>query len=368
MFPALSSRRWQPALPAKSRYFDNAATTPVDERVVREMLPFFEDGFGNANSIHGSGQRARAAVELARERLASLIGAEDPSQILFTSGATESNNQVLRSFHTVAVSPFEHSSVWEPAKTLGFEILENQGLTFKTPGKTVQLLSLMSVNNEIGTIWQPAQMERYAEFVHSDITQAVGKIPVDLEGIDFASLSAHKFYGPKGVGALYHGRVPPQTLLIGGEQENGLRGGTLNVPGIVGMGVASDIAAQEMCVNHAHVLELRSVLLDELRSCTDWQQNGGDRVSPYILSISFLGIEGESLVVDLDRAGFAISSGAACSSHSTEPSHVLGALNTEEKWARGTVRISFGKYNTLESALDLSDSLRHAVENLRRMN
>jgi len=340
----------------------------MDERVLREMLPFLQDGFGNANSIHSYGQRAHAAVEVARERVASLIGAEDPSQIIFTSGATESNNQVLRSFTIAAVSPFEHSAVREPARRLGFQVLSNEGLTVIPPSEPVELISMMTVNNEIGTIWDPAPFAEHAKYVHSDITQAAGKIPISLNGIDFASLSAHKFYGPKGVGALYFEQAAPKPLLIGGEQEKSLRGGTLNVPGIVGMGVAAELAIQEMQPSFTLAQELRSVLLDGLSGCTDWRTNGGSPVSPYILSVSFLGVEGETLVVELDRAGFAISSGAACSSHSTEPSHVLHALNVKEPWARGTARISFGKYCTIESTRDLSNTLRHAVENIRRMN
>jgi len=351
-----------------SRYFDNAATTPLDPRVLTEMLPFLQDGFGNANSIHSFGQRAHEAVEVARSRVAALIGAEDPSQVVFTSGATESNNQVLRSFDNVIVSPFEHSSIREPAKQSGFGVIENDGFELLTPKAKVELLSLMTVNNEIGTIWDPIVFRDAALFVHSDITQAAGKLPINLDNIDFASLSAHKFYGPKGVGALYYRSSPPKALLVGGEQENQLRGGTLNVAGIVGMGVAAEIASDEMEQSLEKTRSFRSVLLEELSGCTDWRINGGINVSPYILSLSFLGIEGETLVVEMDRSGYAISSGAACSSHSREPSHILRVLDIEEAWARGTVRISFGRYCTVESVRGLANSLRHAIEILRRMN
>ncbi len=349
------------------RYFDNAATTPVDERVLREMLPYLKDGFGNANSIHEPGRRAHAAVDLARSRIASLIGAEDPSQILFTSGATESNNQILRSFSKTAVSPFEHSSLYETAIQLGGDILSNDGLAIRVPESMYDLASLMTVNNEIGTIWNPRDLSKIARFVHSDLTQAVGKISVDVSGIDFASFSSHKLYGPKGVGALYFQGELPQTLVIGGEQENGLRGGTLNVPAIVGFGAAAEIAADEMEASFKLVSLLRSEVLDGLSACSDWRVNGGTDISPYILSISFLGVEGEALVIELDREGFAISSGAACSSHSREPSHVLRVLDLEEEWTRGTVRISFGKFCSPGSARQLSASLRRVVENLRRM-
>jgi cysteine desulfurase len=248
------------------------------------------------------------------------------------------------------------------------QVLQNDGLQVLPPPRRVELISLMSVNNEIGAIWTPGEFAGHADFVHSDMTQAVGKLPIDLHGIAFASLSAHKFYGPKGVGALYFKDLPPKALLLGGEQEHELRGGTLNVPGIVGMGMAAALAEAELEASLAHAHELRAVLLNGLRGCTDWQVLGGNTVSPYIVGLSFHGLEGETLVVELDRAGFAISSGAACSSHSREPSHVLAVLDLEEAWARGTVRISFGRYCTLDSVRDLSNSLRHAVENIRRMN
>jgi len=353
--------------PDPSRYFDNAATTPLDPRVLREMLPFLEGDFGNAHSLHSFGQRARHAVDLARERVARLIQAEDPSQITFNSGATEGNNTVIRSAGDASVSPFEHSSVRETAELMGFSYLENQGLELLPPCRRPELISLMAVNNEIGTIWNPGTLSRAADAIHSDITQAAGKIPCSLDGIEYATFSAHKFYGPKGIGALYCRSFPPKPLLTGGEQENGIRSGTLNVPGIVGMGGAALLAYDEMDANLAHAQKLRSIILDGLEGLSDWQAQGGQQVSPYILSLSFASIEGETLVVELDRLGFAISSGAACSSRSTEPSHVLTALNLPKTWLRGTVRVSFGRFCSAESAQILSQSIRLVVERLRSM-
>jgi len=350
------------------RYFDNAATTPIDPRVLAEMMPFLGVECGNANSIHGFGQRARAAVEMARQRVADLLGAEDPSQILFTSGATESNNQVLNWAETGAVGPFEHSAVREPARRLGFQVLTNDGLLTKKPASKVTFLSHMLVNNEVGTIWDLEPFRGSTEALHSDITQAVGKVPIDLSQVDYASFSGHKLYAPKGVGGLYFKSFPPAALLQGGEQEGGSRGGTLNVPGIVGMGCAAAIAEQEQGDQTLLATELRAIVLDGLGACSDWQTNGGSHVSPYILSVSFLGLEGESLVIEADQAGYAISSGAACSSQSTEPSHVLQALKIDEEWARGTVRISFGRFCTSQAAAGLAKALRQAVEKLRRMN
>lgn len=401
------------------RYFDNAATTPLDPRVREAMLPYFDEAFGNANSIHAWGLRAHEAVELARERVARLIGAEDPSQIYFTSGATESNNWVLKVADEIVVSPFEHSSMQEPADVLGplrrrlpnsgpdlgmgfrttdldmeqseavlrryavdeseprkaklyrrvLEAIEehNKGVASAQVVERPELVSVMSVNNEIGTIWHAPDYAQPGDLVHSDITQAVGKIPITVEGLDFASFSAHKFYGPKGIGALFCKDQPPPPLILGGEQERGARGGTLNVPAIVGMGAAAEIAAEEQTTDFERASLLREVILDRLNGLSDVQINGGERTSPFIVSVSFVGLEGETLVLEIDRAGYAISAGAACSSRSMEPSHVLAALHLEPEWLRGTVRVSFGRFNSEGAASELGKHLRLAVEKLRRL-
>ena len=310
---------------------------------------------------------AHAAVERARERLAGLLGAEDPSQIVFTSGATESNNWVLNAFSEGAVSPFEHSAVREPAIHRGFDTLLNTELTLQPPPRPTALISVMSVNNEIGSQWRAADFRDHAEKIHSDLTQGVGKLPIDLADLDYASLSAHKFYGPKGVGALYIADDPLPPLLRGGEQEQGQRGGTLNVAGIVGLGAAAAIASDEMERDLEHANRLRQIALEELAPVSDWQVNGGSKASPYVLSLSFRGLEGETLVIELDHAGYAISSGAACSSRSVEPSHVLTALGLTPEWRRGTVRISFGRFNEDETTATLAKQLRRSVEKIRTM-
>lgn len=349
-----------------AQYFDNAATTPLDPKILNEMLPYLGEAFGNANSLHGFGRRASAAIETARERVASLVGAEDPHQVLFTSGATEANNQVLNSFSRLAVSPFEHSSVREPARARFAQVLENHGFKVLAPTNVVDLVSVMRVNNETGTVLDlPTELSE-TQLVHSDITQALGKIPVSMHRLSFATCSAHKLYGPKGVGAVVFAEEPPHAWNLGGEQEHGLRGGTLNVPAIVGFGAACVVAADEMDANYAHAEICRAVLLEQLAGCTDWQINGGSSLSPYILSLSFYGLEGETLVIELDRLGFAVSSGAACSSGSNEPSHVLQSAGLEPEWSRGTVRVSFGKFNTAESSAQLGIAMRRIVENLRR--
>lgn len=350
-------------------YFDNAATTPLDPRVLAEMLPFLELSFGNADSLHAWGAQAHAAVDRARARIAEALGVEDPSQILFTSGATESNNWVLSQHERIAVSPFEHSAVLEPAKKMSAEVLRNEGLALSPPSEAVDLLSVMTINNEVGfRLELPLMPADGRPAVHRDITQEVGKFMPDLTRVDFASFSAHKFYGPKGVGGLY--AADPsllRPLIMGGQQQGDLRGGTLNVPGIVGMGAAAAMARESQEEDLASVQEMRAVVLEGLGSCPEMRVNGGNMGSPYILSLSFLGVEGEPLVLEVDRLGYAISSGAACSTRSTDPSHVLLALNMPSQWLRGTIRISFGRFNTREAAAGLGRALREAVSNLRNL-
>ncbi|HSI72576.1 MAG TPA: aminotransferase class V-fold PLP-dependent enzyme, partial [Fimbriimonas sp.] len=321
-----------------------------------------------------------------------LIGAEDPSQIVFTSGATEANNWVLspplppqgrggRGERGAYISPFEHSAVREPALARGFELLKNTGYKIDLP-EQANFISVMSVNNEIGARWDPREFRKLPSpfggrgaggegpvKLHSDITQQVGKLPTDVTGLDYASFSAHKFYGPKGVGALYIADDPPTAFMLGGEQEQGRRAGTLNVPGIVGMGAAAAIAMDELEVNLEKAATLRSLFLDELaaKSADELMIHGGENPSPYILSLSFKGVEGETLLIEADQAGFALSAGAACSSRSSEPSHVLTALGLTDDWLRGTIRISFGRFNTEDATLALAKLLKRTVNRMRGM-
>lgn len=334
------------------------------------MLPFLDEEFGNAHSLHARGIRAADAVERAREQVALLVGAEDPSQITFTSGATEANNWVLNAGHgAVWISPFEHSSMREPALRKGARILAHRGLELRRRSEdgTRSLVSIMAVNNEIGTTWRAPDYGQPGDLIHSDLTQAAGKLPIDLDGLDFASFSAHKFYGPKGVGALYSLDQPPEALILGGEQERGYRGGTLNVAAIVGMGKAAEIARNARGEDFDRARSLREAFLDGLKGLSDFQVQGGSRTSPYIVSVGFAGVQGETLVLDMDRRGFAISAGAACSSRSVEPSHVLTALGLDEALRRGAVRISFGRFNRLEETAELAKILRVSVESLRTL-
>ncbi|MBS1714971.1 MAG: cysteine desulfurase [Armatimonadetes bacterium] len=346
-------------------YFDNAATSPLDPAVKAEMLPFFDEDFGNAHSLHAWGHRAMAAVETARARVAELLGCA-PESVIFTSGATESNNWVLRNFPDAAVSPFEHSSVDVPAGLLGCRVLGNDGYELEAPETAVRLVSVMSVNNETGAVLTVPDTE--GALVHRDLTQTLGKLTVGLTGVDLASVSAHKLYGPKGVGALYASdRVMLSPLLAGGGQELGLRAGTLNVPGIVGFGAACAVAADRMDKDLEHARELRQTVLEVLSALPDWSQNAHTANSPYILSVSFLGIEGETLVIEADARGYALSSGAACSSGSVEPNRVLSSLGLSQDRSRGTVRISFGRQNTVESAHGLATVIVGAVAKLRNL-
>jgi len=329
-------------------YFDNAASTPVDPRVLEAMLRFLGSSPGNPHSLHAWGLEAAEAVERARYQVAKLIGAEDLQQVIFTSGATESNNWFLASYPEAHVSPFEHSSIYEYAQNFGL-------------GEGAR--SWMAVNNETGVILDRAWLGEGPN--HSDLTQAVGKIRTDVVGLDYASGSAHKLYGPKGVGFHYYRETPWTPFLLGGDQEFGLRAGTLNVPGIVGFGEACRIADSELESNLQAVIDLRSIVLDELQGTADWQIHGEGQVSPYILNLGFNGIQGETAVIELDAAGFGISSGAACSARSEEPSHVLTAMGIAPEFVRGAVRISFGRTNTKESSAELGRTLSKIVENLR---
>ncbi len=350
-----------------ANYFDHAATTPLAPEAWREIEPFLGFLSGNAGSIHGFGRRAEAAVELARSRVAEALGAEDPHQIVLTSGATEGCNAVLAAYSGGWISPFEHAAVREPALARGYGVLPNDGLEILPqrggPGGGVSLLAVMTINNEIGTRWDVRDLPAEVRFV--DATQALGKVAIDLEGVDYAVCSAHKLYGPQGVGALYTASGALDPYLRGGEQEGGRRAGTVNVAGVVGFGAACALAAERWQDDGRHAGELRGIVLDGLGELSDWMVNGGEGAVPHILSLSFLGLEGETLVIEADGAGFALSAGAACSSRSTEPSHVLSALGLPDAWRRGTVRISFGRSNTRESAASLARILVRSVEKLR---
>lgn len=351
------------------RYFDHAATSPLDPRVCRAMLPWLGERFGNAHSIHSWGREARAAVERAREVVAGALGAESPEQVVFVSGSTEACATALLQAPPGWVSPFEHSAVREPAARLGFRVLPCSGLRCLPPegGLGDGMVAHLSVSNETGTVFRPRDVAPAPARLFVDATQALGKLDHPAAEADWAAFSAHKVGGPAGIGALFSRYSLERPLILGGGQESGQRGGTLNLAGIVGFAEACRIAAQERSESWDRAAELRAIVLEELQRVPDHLVNGGETVVPHILSVSFLGVEAEALVIELDAIGYAVSAGPACSSASTEPSPVLLAMGLPADWARGTVRISFGPGNTPESARDLGRALSRAVERLRAM-
>lgn len=377
-------------------YFDHAATTPVDPRVLQKMLPYFTENFGNPNSQHACGRRAAAAVDEARDTVASLIGAK-PNEIYFTSGGTESDNWALRgAAHANAergkhliVSAVEHPAMISTARELqkkGFEVtfaavdefgkVDLQKLKDSIRPDTT-FIGVMTANNEIGTIQPIAEISALARergiTFFTDAVQAAGALKLNVKepAVDMLSFSGHKFYGPKGVGVLYiRSGVRVGKIITGGHQERSMRGGTTNVPGIVGLAEAFRLANEEMAQNNAHVSAIRDRFIARvLREIPYVKLNGHpkDRL-PNNANFSFRYIEGESLLFSLDLAGIAVSSGSACSSGSLEPSHVLLATGLPEGLAHGSIRFSFGKENTAEQIDIAVEKLKEIVVRLRNLS
>ena len=360
-------------------YLDNHATTPVDGRVLKAMLPYFTEKFGNAASKnHTFGWEAEAAVDTAREQIGKLIGANSPREIVFTSGATESDNLAIKGVaesykdkgNHIVTCVTEHKAVIDSCKALehqGFQVsylpvqpdgmVDLKTLTEVLTEKTI-LISIMAANNEIGTLQPVQEIGRLAKrrgiIFHSDATQAVGKVPLNVDdlGIDLLSLTAHKIYGPKGVGALYvrsskpHVKVAP--TIDGGGHERGMRSGTLNVPGIVGLGKACEIAQKEMAAEGERLIALRQRLGNAIRSGLDEVYLNGHAAErlPGNLNMSFAYVDGESLMMGLKE--IAVSSGSACTSASLEPSYVLKAIGLEDALAHASIRFGLGRFNTVE--------------------
>ena len=355
--------------PSRERYFDNAATTPVDPRVLAEMLPHLGRQWGNPSSIHACCRRANDALARARERVAGLLGAEDPAEIVFTAAASEANNWVISQFDSGWIGPFEHPSVRAPAHLRGYGTLSSAEMNPIAPLERRALASVMAVQNEWGGRFDLSALRSWGECAHSDVTQALGRVPVELAHLDFASFSGHKLYGPMGVGGLYRRGTPALVpLIVGGGQEQGQRAGTLNVPGIVGFGMACALAAEEREKDSAHAAHLRGIIKEVLEGVPDWRSVESNSQSPFILAVMFLGLHGETLVLDLDRKGFCASSGSACSSGHAEPWASLVAMGIEPEWALGAVRLSFGRYNSPDSAKAVAAALADSVAALRRLH
>ena len=374
-------------------YADNAATTKMSKRAIEAMLPYFSEGYGNPSSLHSAGQRAAEALVSARKRIASCLNAL-PREITFTSGGSEADNQALLSAarlgakqgkrHVVSTA-FEHHAVLHSLKRLeeeGFSVTllpvpESGILSARAVEEAIRpdtcLVSVMYANNEIGTIQPVAEIgaicKKKGVLFHTDAVQAVGHLPIDVEAqyIDLLSLSAHKFHGPKGVGALYARRGISLTPLIeGGAQERGKRGGTENVPAIVGMAAALEEACSKMEERSAHLEALRDRLIDGLREIPHSILNGDrEKRLPSNVHFCFEGIEGESLLLLLDDRGICASSGSACTSGSLDPSHVLLAIGRPHEIAHGSLRLSLSEETTEEEVDFIVQSVKEVVAYLR---
>jgi len=380
----------------KRIYLDHAATTPTDPEVVKAMLPYFTDAFGNPSSIHSFGQEARAAVEEARDRVASLIGAKS-EEIAFTSGGTEADNFAITGIayatenggNHIITTPIEHHAVIETCKSLerrGFEVtylpVDSYGLVDPDDVKkaitdNTVLISVMHANNEIGTIEPITEIGRIAQermvAFHTDAVQTVGHIPVDVNelGVDLLAMSAHKLYGPKGIGALYirkGTRIAP--LLHGGEQERRRRAGTENVAAIVGLGKAAEIAQREMDAEVKRLVTKRDQLIEGLTEQIEHIHLNGHptRRLPNNVNVSIDFVEGESMLLNLDLTGIAASTGSACSSSSLEPSHVLLAMGLSHELAHGSLRFTLGRENDEEDIERVLEVLPMIVTKLRAMS
>lgn len=374
-------------------YLDHAATTYTDKAVFEEMRPYFEEYYGNQSSQHGFGRLAEKAVHTARAQVAALIGA-DATDVYFTSGGTESDNWAIKGVAEAAgsghiiTSTVEHHAVLDTCKYLrsrGFEVtylpVDALGrVRAKDVAQAIRpdtiLISIMTANNETGTIMPIAEIGKIARendvLLHTDAVQAVGHIPISVNAldVDLLSLSAHKFYGPKGIGALYvRAGTPLGKFMHGGGHEKDMRAGTLNTPGIVGLGAAAALALADMDKNAAHESALSKKLADALLQLPETQLNGdADNKLPGHLNISFGGIEGEALLTHLDLDDIAVSTGSACSSGSTKPSYVLKAMGLSTEEARGAVRMTLGRENTEAQIDEVIEKTSAAVKRLQALS
>ena len=383
---------------AQTIYMDHHSTTPVDPRVLEAMLPYFSEKFGNAASVtHAYGWEAEAAVETARGQVAALIGAE-PKDIAFTSGATESDNLALKGVAAalaergdhIITTVIEHKAVIDSGRWLESEGIRITWLPVGSDGlvdpesvreaitdRTI-LISVMAANNEVGTVEPIREIGQIARersvLFHTDAAQAIGRIPLDVDRdhIDLLSISAHKIYGPKGIGALYVRRRKPRArlkpLIDGGGHERGLRSGTLPVPLIVGFGEAMAIAAEEMETESERVAALRDRLLHAIiENCPDVHVNGSmEHRLPNNLNLSFASVEGEGILMDMKEV--ALSSGSACSSAHVEPSYVLKAMGRTDELAQASIRFGLGRSTTAAEVDHVARRIVETVARLRRLS
>ncbi len=377
-------------------YADNAATTALSPRALEAMMPYFTETYGNASSLHSPGQRAAEALQTAREAVAKAIHA-DFKEIYFTGGGSEADNQAILSGAAIGArkgkkhiisTAFEHHAVLHTLQKLekeGYEVTllpvhENGVVTAEDVAAAIRpdtaLVTIMFVNNEIGTVQPIAEIAAVCRekgvLIHTDAVQAVGHIPVDVKalGVDMLSMAAHKFHGPKGVGALYARRgVPLVNVIEGGQQERGKRGGTENIPGIVGMAAAITEATEHLEKDMAYVTGLREKLITGLEKIPHSRLNGDrEKRNPGTVNFCFEGIEGEGLLLWLDQKGVAASSGSACTSGSLDPSHVLLALGLPHEVAHGSLRLSVDVWNTEEEIDHILRAVPEVVDYLRDMS
>ncbi|MGI5842339.1 MAG: cysteine desulfurase family protein [Christensenellales bacterium] len=381
----------------KKVYLDNAATTYTSSEVLAEMLPCFNAAYGNSNSTHSFGREAEEIVDRARDRIAKAIGAAKSNEIYFTSGGTEANNWAIfglarankaKGKHII-ISAIEHDSVLQPAKQLekeGFQVTilpaDRQGVVslarlLHEIRKDTILISIMSVNNEVGTIQNIKAIGKTARengiIFHTDATCALGALKLDVEdmAIDALTISAHKIYGPKGIGALYvRNSVKIENLLFGGEHERGKRAGTLNTPAIAGFGKAVENATKDMGATVQKLKVIRNYLITKLtKAVEDVQVNGHPQQSfPSIISLTFERVDGESLTALLDLEGVSVSTGSACASHAIQKSHVLKAIGLSDQESQSTIRVSFAKSITKEEINFAVEKIAECVARLRKVS
>lgn len=382
---------------SKLIYLDHAATTPIDPDVLQAMMPYLTEQYANPSTLYSFGREASAAVEEARANVASLIGA-DPGEIYFTAGATESDNWAVigaalaqeKKGNHIITSAIEHHAVLETCEYLqkkrGFELtvvpvdeyglVDPEAVRNAITDKTI-LISIMHANNEIGTIEPIVEIGSIARengiLFHTDATQSVGRIPVDVKAlnVDLLSLSGHKMYGPKGIGALYIRKgVRIQPYLHGGGQENRKRAGTHNVPGIVGLGKAAEVAQRVMAEQSARLTELRDWLIERITAeIPNVRLNGHPtKRLPNNVNVSVQGIEGESMILSLDMFGICVSSGSACTSGDLSASHVLLAIGLPHELAHGSIRMTLGHSTTKEDLEKVVEALTGVVARLRAMS
>ena len=375
-------------------YLDNAASTQIHESVLDSMLPYLKDQYGNPSSIHRYGRLAHKAIEKARKQIASLINA-DPSEILITSGGTESNNTVLTVPSTktflgqIITSSIEHDAILEPCKKLAqsnfdvvylpvdqFGMINPLDLKNRISKKT-SLVSIMFGNNEVGTIQPIAEISKICNehkvLFHTDAVQAVGKIPINVKelGIDMLSISSHKLYGPKGIGALYiKSGIDIDPFILGGGQEHGLRSGTENVANIVGFGKACELAQNNLDENTCYLRKLQDMLIETiLNEIPKVTLNGHPQYRlPNNAHFTFLGINGEDLIIKLDEYGIAASTGSACSVNTQKASHVLQAMGFSREQITGSLRLTIGIFNDAKEIKQTVDILKKIVQELRSVS